>query len=313
MTATTWHQLPAWSLENAAVRTVVVPQLGAKIVSLFDKISEYEWLVGPMRPVRQANYAAVFVDQDMAGWDEMYPAINAGAYPLPGPFANISIPDHGELWAIPWAAQETSAECLSFTGKGQALPYSFNRRMRLLEPAGLVLDYTVTNTGSAPFRAFWTAHPQFFGAPGTTIELPSHITQVLSVTPDEWWGGTPGTRLNWPGAITSSQEFRTYNHVRFGEKPYSHKYYLPPEAAIDQARLRTARGNWLALAWDALAVPYLGIWIDEQRINTTPVIALEPSSGYFDSLDRAVTEDRCPTLQPGAALSWQLTLTFGNA
>ncbi len=45
--AATWHGLDAWVLESADVRVVVVPQLGAKIVSLLDKRNGVEWLAGP--------------------------------------------------------------------------------------------------------------------------------------------------------------------------------------------------------------------------------------------------------------------------
>lgn len=65
--------------------TVVVPEMGAKLVSLADKRSGLEWLAGPAdRPFRPVPYGADFVQQDMSGWDEMFPTIVACAYPAPG-------------------------------------------------------------------------------------------------------------------------------------------------------------------------------------------------------------------------------------
>ena len=79
---TTWHGLPAWTLENDFLRTVIVPEPGAKLVSLVDKRSQREWLVGPgNRPLKKIPDGAAFVDQDMSGWDEMFPTIVACAYP----------------------------------------------------------------------------------------------------------------------------------------------------------------------------------------------------------------------------------------
>ena len=42
--------------------------------------------------------------------------------------------------------------------------------------------------------------------------------------------------------------------------------------------------------------PYLGLWIDEGCYNTVSTVALEPASGYFDSLDdgRSWTNARPP-------------------
>ena len=39
---TVWHDLSAWALETEILRTIVVPELGAKLVSLFDKRTQRE-------------------------------------------------------------------------------------------------------------------------------------------------------------------------------------------------------------------------------------------------------------------------------
>ena len=41
---TTWHGHPALLLESDAIQTVVIPVLGAKLVSLVDKRTGNEWL-----------------------------------------------------------------------------------------------------------------------------------------------------------------------------------------------------------------------------------------------------------------------------
>lgn len=74
---TTWHNFDALALESDSMQVVIVPDLGAKIVSLYDKVHRREWLVPPIRQVQQPAYGAVFVDQDMSGWDEMMPTIVA--------------------------------------------------------------------------------------------------------------------------------------------------------------------------------------------------------------------------------------------
>ncbi len=102
---TTWHGIAALVLENETFRTVVVPTMGAKIVSLLDKRTGVEWLAGPGdRPFRPASYGATFDQQDMSGWDEMFPTITACPYPAPGAHTGVSLPDHGEVWAVPWTS-----------------------------------------------------------------------------------------------------------------------------------------------------------------------------------------------------------------
>src|SRR5581483_1530299 len=127
---TTWHGFDAWELESEALRVVIVPELGAKIVSLFDKLAAYEWLVAPMRPPRAVEYGAIFVEQDMSGWDEMMPTIDACAYPVPGAYANRYLPDHGEVWSLPWTRDESDDEVLSFSIKVVPCPITCSARRR---------------------------------------------------------------------------------------------------------------------------------------------------------------------------------------
>jgi len=71
--------------------------MGAKLVSLVHKPAAHDWLLGPAdRPFRPVPYGASFVDQDMSGWDEMFPTIEACPYPGEGPYAGAALPDHGE-------------------------------------------------------------------------------------------------------------------------------------------------------------------------------------------------------------------------
>ncbi|MEP0761720.1 MAG: DUF5107 domain-containing protein, partial [Chloroflexota bacterium] len=73
-----WRGQPAWTLESARLRVVTTPGVGAKIVSIYDKAAGHEWLVAPAdRPFGPLAYGAVFTEQDMSGWDEMFPTIKA--------------------------------------------------------------------------------------------------------------------------------------------------------------------------------------------------------------------------------------------
>ena len=83
----------------SSLRAVIVPELGAKIVSLFDRRRQHEWLVPPMRTLKQTAYGDDFVSQDMSGWDEMMPTIVACDY------QGARLPDHGEVWSIPWQVE----------------------------------------------------------------------------------------------------------------------------------------------------------------------------------------------------------------
>jgi hypothetical protein len=45
--------------------------------------------------------------------------------------------------------------------------------------------------------------------------------------------------------------------------------------------------------------------------NTAPVAALEPSNGYYDSLDRAIQNERYCMLAPGQEVVWAVKISLG--
>src|SRR3972149_4618856 len=97
LSQSTWYDLTSWTLENDAMRVMIVPQQGGKIGSIFDKRINHEWLIQPTQfPIRTVPYAAPYIDYDMNSWDEMCPTIVTDTYPADGAFKGNALPDHGE-------------------------------------------------------------------------------------------------------------------------------------------------------------------------------------------------------------------------
>ncbi len=203
----TWRTFSALSLESDLVRVVIVPELGAKIVSLFDKARQHEWLAPPMRPLKQTIYGADFVSQDMSGWDEMLPTIVACDY------QGGSLPDHGEVWSIPWQVEQTTG-AVSLSVAGVALRYRFTRSAALVAADCLELHYSLANTGSQPFHYLYAAHPQFNADEKTRLVLPPEVTQLINVIQDDPAWGDSGTLHNWPMAVDRRGQTWQLDRVR---------------------------------------------------------------------------------------------------
>jgi galactose mutarotase-like enzyme len=312
LSETTWYSQPAWALESDELRVITVPGMGAKIVSIFNKVADYEWLLGPAdRPFKPVDYGASFVDQDMSGWDEMFPTINACHYPLDGPYKNAALPDHGEVWALPWERVEAAPAALAFQVSGRALPYRLTRTMSLPDAQTLRLDYAVENTGDVQLAGLWAAHPQFTAPPATAIRLPDSTDTVIAVQPLGDWCPV-GTRLQWPVATAPEDQRIRLDRVTSAQAQTSRKVYLPPDDPVSWARLiETDANHWLHMAWDVSRVPYLGIWVDEGRYNPALTIAFEPSTGFYDDLSLASEKGRVPSLAPGDTSEWSITVQVG--
>lgn len=290
-----WSGESAVEITGGGLRMIVVPGRGGKIVSLRDGAGT-EWLLGPPDPLPSPARPADdgtgpdFVGAELCGWDECAPTIVAGRLP-----DGTELPDHGELWtAEADLITGVPADGAAIEITGRALPYRFRRAVR---PAGsgLRLHYRVTAEGAAvPF--LWAAHPQFLAPPGTRVELPATVDRVIDVHPG------PATERSWDEAAA------VIDTVPEGT---GRKFYLPPDRPVGTVGLRRPDGRVLRLDWDPATVPYLGLWYDRRAFARSDVIALEPATGYYDALPRALAAGRLPVIPAGGTLEWTLRLTTG--
>jgi galactose mutarotase-like enzyme len=289
---------PGVALRSDDLEVVVLPRRGAKIASLRHRALRREWLEQPAGDLdHPPAYGSAFADADMFGWDEMLPTIDASSYP-DGEHRGVPLPDHGEVWALPWETRPAGETLVCSTG-GRALPYRVTRTMRV-QDARLQLEYELSATGTAPLWLLWAAHPQFAAdTRSTRIVLPADVRQLLNV-----WPSLEPERVEWP-----SPELESTPGLPGGA---GRKFYALPDAKIGSAGLIDADGSWLRLTWDPALVPYLGIWVDNGAYARHPVIALEPATGFYDDLARAVSNHRVPQVHPQRPLRWSLEVSLGS-
>ena len=311
---TFWHGIEAWTLVGPDLSVVIVPSMGAKIVSLMDRGIEGEWLIGPgERPFKPVEYGADFETQDMSGWDEMFPTIVACAYPGTGANHGVHLPDHGEAWALPWQLLQAGEGRLTLRLEGRALPYQLTRSADLPEPSTLRLSYTLTNLGSEPMPYMWAAHPQFSCGPAGQVIFPPDISEVINTIPESWGWGPPETRFGWPQATgLDGQPVRT-DLVGPATLKHARKFFaLSQDRPTWAAVLRRDSGQWVRLEWVSQEVPYLGLWVDEGALNHDSVATPEPTTGWYDDLDYAYRKREVTILPTGATHMWRLTVRLGH-
>lgn len=300
-----FHGFSARTLESEQVRLVVVPEAGAKIVSLFDKVAGYEWLVTPAQshPFRLFDYGTEYNSNQPGGWDEMFPTILACPYPAPGPWHGIELPDHGELWTLPWQEAGANDGAIRLSVAGRALPYRLTRTLSLVANE-VLFEYELENLGDQPLAYLWAAHPQFAAEPDARILLPGEVSEVINVLPLEWgpeWGPA-GTRNPWPAKEALRQDV-----VAAPTRGGGRKFYVPPEEPIAWAGLALPDGrSRLIMEWDAAALPYCGVWIDEGYLNKVSAVAIEPTTAYYDNLAPAWANGQVAVVAAGGRASWRL-------
>lgn len=260
---------------GAGISVEFDPTRGGKITSL--RAAGIEWLVqGDGRPVSPAGTA--FVDAEMSGWDECAPSIVACEVDA------FSIPDHGDLWD---AAFEMHGMVARATGR--SYPYTFERQITATS-CGVRLSYAAWATDLArPF--LWAAHPQFAAPPGTRV-LIEGATSIMDVF------ATPIVRAEWNESTSS------IDSVEMGS---CRKFYVAPDEMVTRAQIQRPDAV-LTLQW-AETCPLLGVWFDNGAFSREPVIALEPSTGYFDSLETAVRHGLVSRLAADEPLRWWIDIS----
>jgi hypothetical protein len=252
----------------------VDPRRGAKIVSLRDPRGQ-EWL---SQAEAGAAPGASFLDAEMAGWDECAPSIDACT------IDGHRIPDHGDLWNSPF-------EMSGAIARGHGDGYLFERAIEPT-PRGLRLSYRVEASRRMPF--LWAAHPQFAAPHGTRIALPGDNRVVFEVSRKVLRRRQWSTRLD---GIDS---------VRQGT---ARKYFLAPDERSTWAAIVRPDAAALRLSWSQNC-RYLGLWFDNARFNRGPVVAIEPSTGFYDSAKRAMRRSRVTWIEPGLPTSWHVEIDY---
>lgn len=308
-------ELTRVKLANDDLVASFIPELGAKMNSLKSVRSGREFLYQPPElAYRPAAFGASFDSCDSSGFDECCPTVAECAYPGGG-FAEQTMPDHGDLWSASWQCETKDRELL-FETHGKSLPYRFRKSVRL-EGSTVVLVYEIMNTGAQEFGFLWSAHPLLAVEPKCRIVLPAEVSQLFVNWSCEDRLGKFGDSCGWPIAVTKDGENVDLVELH-GERARTAEKLFTARLASGYCAIQYPETmEEIGFEFDPRFVPYLGIWICQggwpSRSNGHFTVALEPCTGYPDSLREAMHRGTCDVLQPGQKKKWELRLKIRSA
>ena len=256
---------------------VVDLALGGKVISLTGV--GIEWLLQPEggRPRDQT-----FLGSGLSGWDECIPTVSACSAP-----DGRWLQDHGTVWSRAWHRDPDGFATV------ETDHFVFGRRLTTVGNA-LLAEYRVRSVTAVSTSLLWASHPQVLAPAGTVVEVA--VDRVLEVYPG-------------PERLTSWSSVSAIDSLRVGQ---CRKVYLKSAERVAAARILRPDGRWLRFAWDSDLVPHLGIWFDVEAFAPSPVIAVEPAIGWYDSLARASSNGTAMTLAPGQHREWWLSVSVGR-
>jgi len=309
-------ELDSVQIRDEDLEVTVIPGLGGKISSI-RWVGREILARNPGKKLAPARYAAPYADYDASGFDECIPTIGPCEYPE-YPWKGIKLPDHGEVWSIPWSTWgEDGYLCLRT--QGVRLPYVFEKRLRIVGPGEIHIQYALVNPTSFPIKYLWSSHPLIAPQPGMRIYLPEGAKVRVDWSKDGRLGGLLAEH-DWPLTQDCSGNAVDLSLILSEQAQLVDKLYTTRLSQGWCAAHDPASGMYVAFVFSPEKIPYVGLsinlggWpVDESGQNPGYYnLGLEPCNGYPDRLDLAIASGACQVLPAEGSTHWDLLLRVGQ-
>lgn len=274
-----------YALNNDEVELVVVPELGARIISLRNLRTGREWMWHPSGGLKlfRNRLGDDFAQSPLVGSDECLPTIAACSW------QGRELPDHGEVWSTAWKvdAEAWKTGVLKTSIKMKASPFEFQRTIELSEN-DIRISYKLTNLNTQDERFLWAIHPLLKLLPGDQLEMPASTRALL---PD----------AAWIDAVDSATP--NGNCAKVIAFPVSEGLI-----AIDNQ----VTGDRLEFLWHPKENGALGLWLTRGGWHGHHHFALEPTNADSDSLALAAERNCCGVVTASDFVTWQIRLRLGS-
>ena len=314
--------------ENVVIQSgdcslLLLPALGGKIASI--RVRDHELLQAPLHPYHPRTASMGFAEADASGWDECLPSV--GECSVPTAAGSAAIPDHGDLWRLPWQILDKTPDSATLRARCFSLPLQLTRSLILsplpsLPNSGwkLQLFYSLTNLGAYNVPWSWSAHPLFAVQPGDQILLPDSVRTLHVEGSAASRLGSHGDSVSWPIAqfsVPGSGAFlpQDLSIVQAASTGIGDKLSAGPLQQGWGILDRPSVGLRLTVRFDPAITPYLGLWICYGGWPAEPgpkqvCVALEPATSPVDSLAETGAWSRL--LEPGETVNWFMDLEISS-
>jgi len=306
--------ITALRLTTDQFSVTVAPQLGGKIVSLVNRKTRREFAARSNVTHRLRTLDGRFEDYERDGIDDCFPSVAGAPFPV-FPWQGAPIPDHGEVWALPWEYQIKPDRLITWV-RGVRLPYRFERQISFetlarKEKPFMRLSYKVENDSPYDMPFLYAFHALFKAETRTRVLLPAG-TNVVSSWSTEDRLGPPMTLQDWP-KVTDLTLDKSYDRsaIRSSRNKEAEKLFTTP---LDQGRcaLVYPNGEFIGFLFPAKKLPFLGLWFNEGGWNNLHQVALEPTTSQVDRVDAAEGLKTCGVVPAKGSYEWDISIIAGK-
>lgn len=284
----THYNKDVYVIENDYLIVKVLKEFGAKIVSIVHKETDYELLFQPTNEEYTVpKLGDSFEKHDTSGIDEMLPTIDECFYPN----SYVKLHDHGDVWAQKWDNEIVDDKLVSKV-RSDTLKLDLQRTIEL-DNEEIKLSYKLTNPTEQDHFYLWAFHGLLNFDDSTELEFPvnSEIVNVMD---------------------SSIYDF-DYKKLKDYPDKGSYKFYFEDEIENGYVKInQKSQDLVIEYNYSTDINKYLGVWITKGGFKKEYNFAIEPSSGYYDSLDRAFKNKKASKIESEGQKCWDLNIKISK-
>ena len=180
-------------------------------------------------------------------------------------------------------------EKLQLSFESKKFNYKYEKIFSLLGDS-LIIQYKILNTGVEEFPCIWAMHCLIKCEEDMELILPKGTRKVINVLKGNLLGKV-GDVYNYPETTNKNGKSIKLNKVRPPNVNDMEKFYVKRKVTEGYCgAYYPSKDIRYEVHYKKTKLPYLGIWINEGGYKGGYNCALEPTNGYYDSINIAEKE-----------------------
>lgn len=285
------------TLENDLLRVELVPALGGRFTSVYNKSLNKEFLWhNKSLPLEKPEPGADYDSNFWGGIDELLPN------DLPEMVDGNDYPDHGELWttALDFVVE---AENVILSGTLPKSRLFYQKTVSLEENVPEVkTTYIIRNLSGSTRHFLWKLHAALQITAGDRLETPATAARI--VYPESSRFRVTG-EFRWP-------EIEGVNAAIVPPKDGAMDFFYLYNAPEGTMKMISAQGeHCFAYQYDREVFPYQWYFASYGQFRDHYTAILEPASAMPVSVNEAAALEQCSVLEPGGEIKTLVVIYAG--
>ena len=296
----------ALRLENEALELTLLPTQGGRIWEITQKATsdapKKQWLWhNPQADSCKIAPGASYDDNWVGGWDDLFPNDSEGLW------QGLDLPDHGEIWSMPWVVTSKTQNSVTLLCEGRALDYSIEKSITLGKKNSFSVQYRLESRLKKEHDLLFKLHPAFAIEPGDRIELPGFDSGPWIEPVDLTFSSIIGDAQpsKWPYVQNKKGARTDLGLIPHRESPEREFYYVK-DLKEGWVQLHAKTGHKLKLTFPLEFFPSFWVFMDWGKWRGYHVVVLEPCTNYPKDLQTAASNGTCLKLKPGQKLEFSV-------